>query len=273
MVTAWDIPRNPLIDSTLPSSPHTERIRQGFRLFMETPIQAPRFTGNNLSCGNCHLNAGQRELALPLVGVAASFPEYNNRAARQFTLEDRIVGCFMRSENAPGANVETRAFPDTASEEIIALATYITWLSDGIPPADVRQWRKHNVIPAAGSIPVERLNPKRGEELFQRHCTSCHGSEGQGNEIGDKKAGPLWGPSSWNDGAGAARIYTLAGFIRYAMPYLNPGSLTDEEAQQIAAFIDAKPRPEYPFKDQDYRVAPVPPDAVYYRSVKRNAHR
>ena len=65
-------------------------------------------------------------------------------------------------------------------------------------------------------------------------------------------------------GAGAARIYTLAGIIRYAMPYLNPGSLTDEEAQQIAAFINSKPRPAFPHKGQDYLTEKVPVDSVYY---------
>jgi thiosulfate dehydrogenase len=74
----------------------------------------------------------------------------------------------------------------------------------------------------------------------------------------------LWGPDSWNDGAGAARIYTLAGIIRYSMPYLDPGNLTDEEAQLLAAFITSKPRPSYPFKDQDYRTEPLPIDSVYY---------
>ena len=97
------------------------------------------------------------------------------------------------------------------------------------------------------------------------HCTNCHGEDGQGVAIGDKKPGPLWGPDSWNDGAGAARIYTLAGIIRYAMPYLDPGRLTDEEAQQIAAFVNSKPRPQYPFKHQDYRTEKLPPDSVYYR--------
>ena len=64
--------------------------------------------------------------------------------------------------------------------------------------------------------------------------------------------------------AGAARVYTLAGIIRYAMPYLDPGSLTDEEAQQLAAFINSKPRPAYPFKAQDYSTEKLPPDSVYY---------
>ena len=95
-------------------------------------------------------------------------------------------------------------------------------------------------------------------------CTTCHGTDGQGVAVGDKKPGPLWGPDSWNDGAGAARIYTLAGIIRYAMPYLDPGSLTDEEAQHVAAFINSKPRPSYPFKHQDYRTEKLPVDSVYY---------
>src|SRR3954454_10982061 len=87
---------------------------------------------------------------------------------------------------------------------------------------------------------------------------------GQGVQIGTKKAGPLWGPDSWNDGAGAARVYTLAGIVRFTMPYLDPGSLSDEDAQHVAAFIDSKPRPAYPFKDQDYRGEKLPVDSVYY---------
>ena len=82
--------------------------------------------------------------------------------------------------------------------------------------------------------------------------------------VGDKRPGPLWGPNSWNDGAGAARVYTLAGIIRYTMPYLDPGNMTDEDALHLAAFITSKPRPAFPFKDRDYLVDPLPSDAVYY---------
>ena len=111
---------------------------------------------------------------------------------------------------------------------------------------------------------MDQLDQKKGESLFLERCTSCHGVDGQGVAIGDKKPGPLWGAASWNDGAGAARVYTLAGIIRYSMPYLDPGSLTDEEAQQLAAFITSKPRPVYPFKDRDYRTEKLPADSVYY---------
>ncbi len=265
MVTAWDVPHNPLTDSSMADSPLTDQIRQGFRIFTNTGKEASRFSRNKLVCSNCHLNAGQKAKALPLVGVAAVFPEYNKRAGEVFTLEDRIIGCFRRSQNA---NVEqTTAIPSANSPEVQALAAYITWLSHGLKK-DL-PWRGHNVIAKEKLIPVDRLDIGRGAALFNEKCSNCHGENGQGVEIGDKKAGPLWGPDSWNDGAGAARIYTLAGMIRYSMPYLNPGSLTDEEAQLIAAYINSKDRPVYLSKNEDYRKEKIPPDAVYYTSSSR----
>lgn len=271
MSTAWDIPRNPLLDSTLDQSPLSEQIRRGYRLFTNTRLEASRYELNKLSCNNCHLNAGQRELAMPLVGIASVYPEYNKREGRDFTLEDRIVGCFWRSQNAAderrirGAGARDSTLPTASSPEVVALSAYLTWLSRDNPRGKPLPWRGHNVIPRDKLIPIEKLDSRRGGALFKEKCTNCHGVDGQGVEIGDKKAGPLWGPDSWNDGAGAARVYTLAGIIRYSMPYINPGSLTDDEAQHIAAFINSQPRPEYPFKKNDYRVEKLPTDAVYYK--------
>jgi thiosulfate dehydrogenase len=274
MVTAWDFPRNPMTDSTVLASPLGEQIRWGFLLFTNTAREAPRFSRNKLSCNNCHLNAGQREKAMPLVGVAGVFPEYNKREGRDFSLEDRVVGCFMRSQNAsgaqqpasrePGGHQEDGQFPSTTSREVAALSAYITWLSEAYPKGTPLPWRGQNTIPPEHLIPPDSLNAGRGAELFKEKCSSCHGPDGQGVEIGDKKPGPLWGQDSWNDGAGAARVYTLAGMIRHSMPYLDPGSLSDEEAQQIAAFINSQPRPRFPLKNGDYRKEPLPPDALYY---------
>jgi thiosulfate dehydrogenase len=282
MATAWDVPRDPLNDSTLGNSPDAEQIRRGYRLFMQTPIEAPKYAANRLSCGNCHLNGGQKERALPLVGVAGVFPEYNRRAGRRFSLEDRIVGCFMRSENSTGSSEygahrarggDSPLSPDPKSEEVAAIAAYLRWISEGIPTGEKLPWRGQNVIHPDSLIPVEKLDTRRGRLLFEEHCIACHAKDGQGVQIADKKPGPLWGPDSWNDGAGAARIYTLAGVIRYAMPYLNPGSLTDEEAQQIAAFINSMPRPDYPLKHLDYMQTRIPPDAVYYRKPQEERPR
>ena len=263
MMAAWDVPQDPLADTALGGSPLAAEIRWGYKLFMNTPAEAAGTVPARVSCTNCHLNGGQRERALPLVGVAAAFPEYNKRAGRLFTLADRIVDCFLRSENATG-RANAAALPATSSREVLAIAAYLTWLSRGYSVSAPLAWRGQNAIDPKALIPVSKLDPAKGEALFKEHCATCHGPDGQGVFIGDKRAAPLWGDESWNDGAGAARVYTLAGMIRYTMPYLNPGSLTDEEAQQIAAFITARPRPAFPFKAQDYRVDPLPPDAVYY---------
>src|SRR5262249_48145175 len=106
MVTAWQVPQHPLRDETLDTSPLAEEIRWGYQIFTDTPRHAARFVGGKVSCANCHLNAGQRERALPIVGVAGMFPEYNARAARLISLGDRIDDCFMRSENATGRSLD-----------------------------------------------------------------------------------------------------------------------------------------------------------------------
>jgi thiosulfate dehydrogenase len=262
MVTAWDFPKNPLTDPGLDDSRLSSDIRWGFKLFTNTPVEARRFTPSRVSCNNCHLNGGQRERSLPLAGIAGMFPEYNRRSGRLYSLADRIVDCFLRSENATGT-VEGDT-PTPTSKEVLALAAYITWLARGSEVGSNPAWRGQNTIAAKALVPVAKLDAARGEAVFKERCISCHGADGQGVAVGDKKPGPLWGPDSWNDGAGAARIYTLAGIIRYAMPYLDPGSLSDEEAQNVAAFINSKPRPSYPFKAQDYLTEKLPADSVYY---------
>jgi len=262
MVTAWQVPLDPTNDPSLTDKRLAEQVTAGYRIFTDTPHLAGRFTGGTVSCNNCHLNAGQRDRALPLVAVAGMFPEYNNRAARFITLNDRIVDCFMRSENAPGKGLDD--LPTPTSKEVMALSAYLTWLARDYPVGHNPEWRGHNAIAQDKLIPIAKLDKARGEAIFRERCTSCHGQDGQGVQVGDKKPGPLWGPNSWNDGAGAARVYTLAGIIRYTMPYLDPGSLTDEDAQDVAAFLTSQPRPEYPFKDRDYVGGKVPVDAVYY---------
>jgi len=265
MKAAWQFPRNPLADKSLDNSRLSEEIRRGFRLFTNTPGEAPRLAPGGMSCTNCHMNAGQREKSMPLVDVAGMFPEYNRRSARLFSLGDRITDCFLRSENATGGPLTGDELPNPSSPEVLAISAYLTWLSKGAAMGKNPSWRGQNAIAAPALIPVGQLDPARGEAIYNDRCATCHGPDGQGVQIGDKIAGPLWGSRSWNDGAGAARVYTLAGMIRYSMPYLDPGNISDADAQNVAAFINSKPRPAFPYKDRDYRVEKLPPDAVYYR--------
>jgi len=54
---------------------------------------------------------------------------------------------------------------------------------------------------------------------------------------------PLWGDDSFNNGAGMARVLTAARFIKARMPFGRP-DLTDDEAFDVAAYINSKPRPQ-----------------------------
>ena len=117
MVTAWFIPKSPLTDPSLDKSTLSNQIRWGFRIFTDTPHEAPQFAPGKMSCNNCHLNGGQRERSLPLVAVAGMFPEYNRRSGRLYSLGDRIVDCFLRSENATEARKED--LPTTTSKQSV----------------------------------------------------------------------------------------------------------------------------------------------------------
>lgn len=241
---------DPLPDDSLMAS----EIRYGYELVRHTAERLPDNVGNTLSCANCHLNVGQRDGGLPWVGIAAVFPVSRAREGRLFSLEDRISGCFLRSMNGTP--------PAHGSREMLAIVAYITWLSEGQPVGESPAWRSRNVIPEEARLPIERLDVARGAELY-RQCVPCHGVDGQGVEVAGVKPGPLWGPDSWNDGAGMARVYTAAGFIRHAMPLTAPGSLSDEDAQHVAAYINSMERPVYADKAGDYP-AGAPVDAVYY---------
>ena len=197
MVTAWEVPKNPLTDSSLDESPLSKQIRWGYQIFVDTPQQATRFAPSKVSCANCHLNAGQRERALPLVGVAGVFPEYNARAGRLISLADRIVECFNRSENGtgrlvsgsdPGAGDEAgEALPSPTSKEVLALSAYITWLANGYPVGQSPAWRGRNNIAENARIPVDRLDARKGQALFLEKCGTCHGATDRACRLATRK--------------------------------------------------------------------------------------
>ncbi|APR75488.1 Cytochrome c family protein [Minicystis rosea] len=268
---AHERPRDPFRDPIAGNAARAEEIKIGYLLFTQTFRFAGAMVASDMACSHCHLNAGQRLGALPLVGVAHAYPAPNVRAGRPFTLEDRIVGCLLRSANAANGalprgriaheNGGDDTFPSPRSFEVRAIAAYLEWISEGV---EATPWRGRDTIPAEARIPVSELSVAKGEKIYGEKCSPCHGAHGEGVQIGWLKPGPLWGDRSWNDGAGLARTYTLAGFLRHAMPYTSPGQLRDDEAQHLAAFITSKPRPVFREKTRDYPDSHPPEDAVYY---------
>ena len=86
---------------------------------------------------------------------------------------------------------------------------------------------------------------------------------------------PLWGPDSFNDGAGMHRVKTAAAFIHANMP-LGQANLPLEDAYDVAAFINTKPRPHKANLERDYpdlRLKPVDsPYPPYADSVPQVRH-
>ena len=60
-----------------------------------------------------------------------------------------------------------------------------------------------------------------------------------------------------------ARVERAASFVRHNMPFDKPGTLTDQQAYDVAAYIDSHARPDSPGKELDWPTGGAPPDVPY----------
>ena len=247
---AEPVPLSPPPKTALPTGPLGDAIRYGQSLVTNTRTVASAFVGNGLNCSNCHLDAGRVAYAAPLAGLTGVFPEYRARRGSVESLAERIDDCFVRSMNG-------KALPPD-SREMIALLAYIAWLSEGVPTGIEVKGRGFKEI-TAPSPP----NPARGETLYVAKCGACHGADGLGLQGADAAYvfPPLWGAQSFNVGAGMARVSVAAGFVQAKMPLGNAGTLSDQDAYDIAAYFTSKPRPDFPGRQNDWPRGSTPPDA------------
>jgi thiosulfate dehydrogenase len=244
------VPLAPPLARPISAGPLGDAIRYGQQIVNATPITAKAFIGNGLNCASCHIDGGRTAEAAPFVGLTGLFPEYGSRRGRVESLEERINDCFRRSMNGKPLPSDSR--------EMIGLLAYIAWLSHGVPiGVEVKGRGFRDIRSPAPPDPVH------GKELYAQKCAACHGAGGAGR----KGAGgvymfpPLWGPQSFNVGAGMARISVAAAFVQAKMPLGNAGALTDQEAYDIAAYFTAQPRPGYSGTTDDWPSGGRPADA------------
>ena len=231
---------------TIPGSQLGEQIRLGYLIVVNTQEYARPYVGNRLNCTNCHLDGGLNPNAASFVGLAAVYPEYRARSARMNTLADRVNECFERSLNGRALS------PD--SSKLQAVVAYITWLSRGVPNGATLPWRGLQRIESR-----RPLDPANGKQVFANKCGFCHGLDGQGTMAGP----PVWGPQSYNIAAGLARVTVAAAFIKSNMPRGWGWSLADDDAYDVAAYINAQPRPDFPGKANDWPKGGKPADSPY----------
>jgi len=237
---------SPPSPETIPGSRLGEQVRLGYKIVVNTQEYGRPYVGNRLNCTNCHLDGGLNPNATSFVGIAAVYPEYRARNARVNTLADRVNECFERSLNG-------RALPPDSSK-LQAVVAYITWLSQGVPQGATLPWR------GLQSIQSRRpLDAENGKKVFAGKCAYCHGSNG----LGTMAAPPIWGPQSYTIAAGMARVSVAAAFVKSNMPRGWGWSLSDDDAYDVAAYINAQPRPDFPGKANDWPKGGKPADSPY----------
>lgn len=229
-------------------------IRRGRAIMLATRDSLPAHVGNKLRCVSCHMGEGIQKDAMPFVGVYARFPQYRTRTGHIILMEDRINDCFLRSMNGTALPRDGQDMRD--------IVAYMAFLSRGVPVGAAVDGQGFPRVP-----PLEG-DSARGRALFASTCAVCHGADGAGTVV----APPVWGPESFNIGAGMARLRTAASFIRHFMPQTAPGSLTDQQAYDLAAYVTSQPRPDYAPKADDWPNGDPPPDVAYpVNSVRKRA--
>lgn len=256
-VGVYQVPK----DSDILKQANAEQILYGKRLLNETKRLLPENTGAMMNCNSCHVDQGKAHYGAPYINTYSSFPQFNPRAERVVTLEERINGCFRRSMNGKPLPVE--------SKEMQAIIAYMKWLGQGIPMGG-------KVVELVNSGPIDislTPNPERGKHIYAAQCASCHGENGEGlkDQRGDIIFPPLWGDESFNIGAGLARTYKAASFVKYNMPmgmskskpWGQGGWLTDQDAVDVSEFFSHMPRPDFEGKENDWPSGKKPKDARY----------
>ncbi len=253
--SAFETPRL----AALLAAPNADQVVRGMRLHLQTKALLPDNVGNALNCSSCHLNAGTVADGSPFVGVSAFFPSYAPRAGKVVTLEERINGCLRRSMNGKPLPAQ--------SADMQAMVAYFDWMKNNTRPEDKVAGR------GVGKIdPAIKPDLANGKAVYAKQCAVCHGDNGQGlvRADGELVYPPLWGEQSFNIGAGMARTYTAAAFVKRNMPIgfhekfpLGQGGLSDQEAVDVAAYFSGQPRPDFPDKLKDWPNGGKPMDARY----------
>ncbi|MBD8880845.1 c-type cytochrome [Rhodanobacter sp. 7MK24] len=222
--------------SAMPKDDFGKMVRLGEQIFEDPAHHASAYVGNDLRCSNCHLDAGRLANSAPMWGAYVSYPAYRSKNGHVNTFEERLQGCFRFSMNGKA--------PPLGDKVLVALESYSYWMSRGArvdPDIAGRGYPKLDKPP----MPADY---KRGQQVYDENCALCHGAHGTGRQANDGSPGfpALWGPDSFNWGAGMGSFENAAAFIRANMPLGLAGSLSVQDAWDVATFMDSQERPQDP---------------------------
>lgn len=229
--------------SSIPNNAKGRLIRYGRSLITNTafylgPKGIVSQTTNGMNCQNCHLSAGTKPWGNNYGAVFSTYPKFRGRRGAIENISQRINDCLERSLNGQAL--------DSNSHEMQAILAYMKWLG--------KEVTKGQKPKGAGIRQLVFMNRaadlQKGKSVFEKNCVRCHGNDGLGKLNADSITylyPPLWGVHSYNVGAGLYRLSRFAGYVKDNMPFgvTNANAqLTDEEAWDVAAFVNSQPRPK-----------------------------
>jgi len=227
---------SPPPESTIPPDEFGEVVRRGRDIFDDPARNAAAYVGNRLRCSNCHLDSGRKANSSPMWAAYVAYPAYRAKNRHVNTFAERLQGCFTYSMNGKA--------PPLGDPVLVALESYAYWLATGAPIGPNLTGRGYPK-PLRPPVPADYI---RGQRVYGQYCALCHGVEGGGQDAADgSMAFPaLWGDASFNWGAGMGDIGNAAAFIQANMPLSQAGSLSDQDAWDVATFMDSHDRPQDP---------------------------
>ena len=149
-------------------------------------------------------------------------------------------------------------------------------LGKPISEADIHTW-DITVLPDGTNLPAGSGTPAQGAAIYAQKCVACHAEGGKGG--GSPGAGPLVGGPPLTNGIDTAKTIanyyayatTVFDYIRRAMPYNAPRSLTDHEVYALTAYVlslnkligendtmDAQTLPKVKMPNRDNFIMPYP---------------
>lgn len=245
--------------ATVEAEANAEEIKYGRELIANTaeylgPNGKVKKISNGLNCQNCHLQAGTVPLGNNYSAAKSTYPKVRGRSGKSENIQLRINGCFQRSLNGEVLADDSR--------EMIAMVAYMDWLGKEVPKGEKPKGAGIYELPF-----LDRpADPIRGKTIYERQCVSCHMVDGQGVKKEDNSGyiyPPLWGEHSYNQGAGLFRLSRFAGFVKANMPFgatYEKPMLSDEEAWDLAAYVNSLERPKGDFPNDWPDVSKKPID-------------
>ena len=153
--------------------------------------------------------------------------------------------------------VATIAFAHTASAQAVHYG-----LGSAATPEELSKF--FAIGPDGGSLPPGSGNATKGKEVYAGACAACHGDKLEGNPAkgigGDKLIGGRGGLAS-NAPVKTVESYwpyatTLFDYVKRAMPFNAPGSLSNDDVYSVVAYILSEAKIIQPSQVMDAKTLP-----------------